>query len=92
MKNKTPDPKPLHFLRQNPAHRPESGVEVVASKKEFKNAIRRNKARRRIKEAYRTISKQNKPALKINAKIGSLSTSFNDLKDIIGKEIDNEKR
>lgn len=33
-------------------------VEVLANKKEFGNAIRRNRARRRIKEAYRAVKQE----------------------------------
>ena len=107
---------PLFFLRNNPktliktpptqkggVHTPSftPSIEILASKKEFGNAIRRNRARRRIKEAWR-LSLKNihestsmnlgaihmRPNLKISAKIGSLTVPFSELRSIIKKELE----
>ena len=107
---------PLFFLRNNPktplkplfthtrvARTPSfaPSIEILASKKEFGNAIRRNRARRRIKEAWRSGLKDMyvsapmntnvthmRPNLKISAKIGSLTVPFSELRSIIKKELE----
>lgn len=75
---------------------------IMASKKEFKNSVARNKARRRISEAYIAVWKENieqnkdlvnqidgknKPSFKIHAKIGVLDCDFETLKKAIENQI-----
>lgn len=72
-----------------------ANIHILAAKKIFKNAVRRNRARRRIKEAWRQVysinsssARLNGPKMKISANIGSLDVPFSELKRIIKKEIE----
>lgn len=91
-------PQPIFYIKKNTIFdkfdKKAKNIAVSASKKEFKNAIRRNKVRRRIKEAYREVVKEisgfspkNTPQIKINAKIGALKADFKNIKEIIKREI-----
>lgn len=77
--------------------------QIMASKKEFKTAVARNKARRRILEAYTAVMSEkislnsnllakmgenNKPLFKIHAKIGVLDSDFETLKRVIKDQIE----
>lgn len=84
---------PIVFLRPYIGATPQkTPLTVLVSKKIFKTAIRRNRARRRIKEAYRLAVKDQastKPItpLRIHANIEILEATFEDLKKIIKQAI-----
>lgn len=67
-------------------------ITILVSKKNFKTAVARNKAKRLIKEAIRAVSKEegipfDQIYLKINAQKAILDVQFLDLVAIIRKEL-----
>ncbi len=87
-----PKTDPIVLLRPYMGAEPQkTPLTILVSKKVFKTAVSRNKARRRIKEAYRLViqemNKKEITPLRIHANISVLSADFEELKKIIKKAI-----
>lgn len=82
-----PNTPPVMFMRPMAKN-----ITILVSKKNFKTAVAKNKAKRLIKEAIRVVSKEegvpfDKIYLKINAQKAILDVQFLDLVAIIRKEL-----
>ncbi len=92
LKNTIPRPG-IVFLRPSPARSPKNLV-ISVSKKVFKGAVLRNKAKRKIREAYRLSVKNIKhdtlhplPFLRIDAREGVLRMKSEEIQNIIQAQL-----